>query len=697
MVNKKLVKVILVMLSFGFISLLGYKLSYTRNQLIIDILMSGLNNAHYSPLKIDDDFSKKAYELYLKRIDYNKKMLLQSDVDKLNFYKDKIDDEINKGTFELFTLSTSIINKRVLESEALYKAILSQPFDYKLNQEFETNIEKYVFCKNEQELKNEWRKALQYQVLLRLNDDLTNQEKAIEKKDTSWKILSFDSLEAKARRKVMKVNDDWFKRLKKRSDKDKFSTYVNCITALYDPHTEFFPPEEKKQFDQGMSGQMEGIGAKLQQKDGEVKITEIIVGSPCYKQGELKAGDAIIKVAQGNKEAVEISEMDLDDAIKLIKGKKGTIVKLTIKKPDGKQIIIAITRDVIQLDETFAQSAVLQNEKNKIGYIRLPVFYSDFTKNGARRCGEDIKKETLKLKKEGVEAIIIDLRDNGGGSLSEVNDMIGHFIVTGPVVQVKKKDGEALVHKDNNPEIVYDGPMAVLINRNSASASEIFAAAMQDYKRAIIIGTSASSFGKGTVQQFLDLDNYLMPEFDTIKPLGAVKITMQKFYRINGGATQLRGVIPDIILPDAYSLIESGERELDFPMAWDEITPAKYKTFNYINYNKVKKKSEDRVIKNKTFTLVAEESNYFKNKKDDTKYSLNLEKFRSEEKIVKDEYKKFDDLKVKIKGFETLLLNTDVDAMQNDTAKLSREKKWAESLKQDFYIYEATNIVRDLK
>ncbi|MGZ3867445.1 MAG: S41 family peptidase, partial [Bacteroidia bacterium] len=513
------------------------KLTFSKNQLIMDILMSGLTNAHYAPLKVDDDFSRKVFDLYLKRLDYNKKMLLQSDIDKLNVYRDKIDDEISGGTFEMFNMSTKLINSRIAETEVLYKSLLSQPFDYKVNEEYETDIEKNKFCKTEEERKNEWRKSLQYQVLIRLNEDMTNQEKAIEKKDTSVKILSFDSLEAKARRKVLKLNDDWFKRLKKYSDKDRFAAYLNCVTALYDPHTEFFPPEEKKQFDQGMSGQLEGIGAKLQQKDGLVKITEVVIGSPCYKQGELKAGDAIIKVGQGDKEPVEISEMDLDDAIKLIKGKKGTVVKLTVKKPDGSQKIIPITRDVIQLDETFAQSAVLQNGKYKIGYIRLPVFYSDFTRNGARRCGQDVKTEAIKLKNEGVDGIIVDLRDNGGGSLQEVNDMIGHFIVTGPVVQTKRKGSLPDITYDKNPEQVYTGPMAVMVNRNSASASEIFAAAMQDYKRAIIVGSSPTSFGKGTVQQFLDLDNYLMPEFDTVKPLGAVKVTMSKFYRINGGAT----------------------------------------------------------------------------------------------------------------------------------------------------------------
>ncbi|MBC7862814.1 MAG: carboxy terminal-processing peptidase [Bacteroidia bacterium] len=694
----KFIKALTITVCLGLVSFTTYKLSFSKNQLILDILMSGLNNAHYAPLKIDDEFSKKAFDLYLKRLDYNKKFLLQSDIDEMAAFRDKIDDEISNGTFQLFNISQQLIVKRIAEKEALYKELLSKPFDYKVNEEYETDVEKTAFAKTDEDLKKEWRKSLQYQVLIRLNEDLNTQEKAKEvaaKKDSVITILSFDSIEAKARRKVMKVNDDWFKRLKKYNDKDRFSAYVNCITAMYDPHTEFFPPKEKKQFDQSMSGQLEGIGAKLQQKDGLVKITEIVVGSPSYKQGELKAGDAIIKVAQGAAEPVDIVDMDLDDAIELIKGKKGTEVRLTVKKPDGAVTIIPIIRDIIMLEETFAQSAVLQNGKQKIGYIRLPVFYSDFTKNGAKRCGADIKTEAVKLKNAGVDGIIIDLRDNGGGSLQEVIDMVGHFIPTGPTVQVRKKGGKADIYSDHNPEQVYDGPMAVLVNRNSASASEIFAAAMQDYKRALIVGTQ--SFGKGTVQQFLDLDNYLMPEFDTVKPLGAVKVTMQKFYRINGGATQLKGVMPDVVLPDAYSQLETGEKELDFPMSWDEIPSAEYKTFNYLDYDKIRKKSKERVKANKTFALVEEESNYFKSRKDDSKYSLNLDKFREEEKKIKAENKKYENLRSEIKGFEASLLKVDIDNMQNDTTKMTREKKWAENLQKDFYIYETVNMLGDTK
>lgn len=464
---------------------------------------------------------------------------------------------------------------------------------------------------------------------------------------------------------------------------------------MYDPHTEFFPPVEKKKFDQSMSGQLEGIGARLQQKDDYIKITEIVAGSPSYKQGELKPGDIILKVAQGTAEPVDIVGMDIDDAIELIKGKKGTEVRLTVKKTDGSTKVIPIIRDVIQLDETFAHSAIIENGKKKVGYIKLPSFYSDFTRNGAHRCAQDVKKEVEKLKQEKVDGIIIDLRDNGGGSLQEVITMGGLFITKGPIVQVKNKNGSIEEKKDYDDSQSYDGPMAIMINRNSASASEILAAALQDYKRAVIVGSP--SFGKGTVQSFLDLDNYLLPQFDTIKPLGSVKVTMQKFYRINGGTTQLRGVTPDILLPDPYSMLETGEKELDNPLPWDEIKKAEYTEFSVINYNKLKKESEDRVKKSKSFQLIEQEAKDIKARKDDSKYNLNLDKYRAESKELKEESKKYDELKQDIKGFDVALLKLDIEAMQSDTTKLNREKNWVKNLKKDLYLHETCQIIGDMK
>lgn len=673
-----------------------YKYTFSRYQILMGILLDGLSQAHYSPVKIDDAFSEKVYTLYTKRLDYGKKFLLQSDIDQLAKYRRQIDEEVNNGTFEFYKLSVELINKRIKEKQDWYKEILSKPMDYNSEDEYETDGEKAKYASSEAELKKEWQKMLKYQVISRIDDALVRQEKAKEKNDTTVKIKIFDSLEVDARRKVLKANDGWFKRLYKISDKDRFATYLNTVTNIYDPHTEYFAPKEKKKFDQGMSGQFEGIGARLQQKeDGSIKVSEIIVGSPSFKQGELKAGDEIHKVAQGSNESVDITNMDMDDAIELIKGKKGTEVRLTVKKPDGSFKVIPIVRDVIEIEETFAKSVLLNNNDKKIGYIYLPSFYTDFTRTGARKCANDMRKEIEKLKTHGIEGLIIDLRDNGGGSLQEVVEMAGLFIPKGPIVQVKAKNNMINIMEDYNPDVTWSGPLSIMVNHNSASASEILSAAMQDYKRAVIVGTP--TFGKGTVQSFVNLDQFILPQFDTIKPIGEVKITMQKFYRINGGATQLKGVTPDVILPDPYEFIETGEKEMDYPMAWDEIAKASYLPYSNLDIAKIKKASDERVKKNPTFKLIEAEAKELKSKKDDSKYNLAFEKYRAEQNVWRDQNKKYDELRKEIKGFSANLLEQDKTKMSNDTTRLGRESRWAKNIAKDIYIHEASNIFSGLK
>lgn len=692
MIHQKIIKPVLLFIVISLSSFTLYQ--FGKNQLLLEMLMSALDQAHYSPLKIDDEFSEKAFTLYLKRLDTNKKFLLKEDVDALAQYKQRIDDEIQNGNLDFYNLSIKLIAQRIKEKENWSKEILSKPLDYSIDEEYQTDGEKTNYATSISELKMEWVKMLKYQVLTRLDESLTNQEKAKEKKDSVFTEKSFDSLEVDARRKTLKANEDWFKRLSKITSKDRYSAYLNTITGLYDPHTEYFAPKDKKKFDQSMSGQFEGIGARLQAKDGILKVSEIIVGSPSFKQGELKAGDEIHKVAQGMNEPVDITNMDMDDAIDLIKGKKGTEVRLTVKKPDATFQVIAIIRDVIEMEETYAKSAILTNKK-KLGYIYLPMFYADFTRNGAHRCSDDIRKEVEKLKKENVEGIILDLRDNGGGSLQEVVEMAGLFIPKGPMVQVKGKMGDPTIMENKYSKVVWEGPLAVLVNHGSASASEILAAAIQDYKRGIIIGTQ--SYGKGTVQSFLDLDQYVLPQFDSMRPLGSVKITMQKFYRVNGGATQLKGVMPDVSLPDPYAFLEVGEKDMDYPMPWDEISKATYQEFRTINHDKLKKASNERVKQSAAFKLIDAEAKELKAKKDDTKYNLKLDKYRAELKEWREQNKKYDGLKQDIKGFNASLMLFDKQRIEADTTKLNREIKWTKNISKDNYIFEASNVLNDMK
>lgn len=692
--NRKLFFLIPVA-AIALVSYTTYTVQNEKELAIDQIIIQSLNNAHYSPKNVNNDFSEKVFKLYVERLDYNKKFLLQSDVSDLKKHERSIDEDINEGKFSFFEKSLDLITKRVDEAQVYYKEILDKPFDFSKQEELELDSDKLKYAKNKEELKEAWRKQLKYQTLSRMVDMIESQEKAKEKSDTV-KIKTNTELEIEARKKVLKTHDDWFKRLKKLDRNDRIAMYFNAVTSIYDPHTEFYPPKEKANFDIGMSGQLEGIGAQLQEKDGVIKVSSIVPGSASYRQGQLKAGDVILKVAQAEAEPVDVTDMRLDDAVQLIRGKKGTEVRLTIKKPDANVVVIAIVRDIVVIEETYAQSAILKGKKN-IGYIKLPSFYADFNGGGGRNCSNDIKKELQKLKEENVDGVILDLRYNGGGSLPDVVRMAGLFIDKGPVVQVKSKSGVAQVMDDHDPAVVYDGPLAVMVNSNSASASEIMAAAIQDYKRGIVVGTSPSTFGKGTVQRFYDLDEYLPAQYASIKPLGQVKITTQKFYRISGGATQLKGVIPDVTLPDPYYLLDQGEKEQEYPMTWDEIAPANYKPMTPdFSVEKLRASSETRLKSNPGFAILDEAAKRLKKQKDSTIVSLNFDTYYAEQKRLKAESKKMDELDKEIAGLFVGPVKVDSIAIEGDTAKIAKVKDWHKNIRKDIYLNETIAIMNDM-
>ncbi len=674
-----------------------------KEEAIDQILMQSLKQLHYSPMEVNDDFSEKVFKLYLERLDYSKKFLIQSDVDELKKYNHTIDDDINAGQFNFFNRSVEIIDKRVAEAKSYYTEILDKPFDFTKNDSLQLDAEKLNFSKSEKDLKEAWYKLLKYQTLVQVAEMTESQEKAKQRNDTAktkdatFKIKSKEEIEVDARKKVLKSNNDYFKRLKEFNRNDRISSYFNAVTAMYDPHTEYFAPKDKSNFDIAMSGQLEGIGAQLQEKEGLIKVSNIVPGSASFRQGQLKVGDIIMKVAQGAADPVDITDMRLDEAVQLIRGKKGTEVRLTVKKPDASIVVIAIIRDIVVIEDTYAQSAILQGKK-KIGYIKLPEFYADFTGKGGRRCATDVRKELEKLRAENVEGVILDLRYNGGGSLFDVVEMAGLFIDKGPIVQTKEKTKPAVVMEDKEPGVVYDGPLTILVNSNSASASEIMAAAIQDYKRGVIVGTSPSTFGKGTVQRFYDLDEYLPPQYASIKPLGSVKITMQKFYRINGGATQLKGVIPDIILPDPYYLLDQGEKEQDYPMTWDEIAPAKYTALKpAYSLSKLKASSEARLKASSGFGILTDAAKRFKKQKDDTMVSLNAEAYMKEQKEYKAEVKKMEGLDKEFPGVEVSALKVDAASIAGDTTKVAKAKEFYKGLRKDIYLNETISIMEDIK
>ena len=669
-----------------------------KQEVLLGLIMQGIESNHFSPKAMDDDFSENAFKLYIKRLDFSKRFLLESDVDDLEEYEEKIDDEVKNTSYVFFDKSYSIVKKRIKEAEGYYKEILDKPFDFSKDETIEQDADKLDYVETTAELKDRWRQNLKYQTLTRVVNKLEQQEKAKKDNDTSVEIKSLAALEEEARKAVRDSQDDFFKQLNQLEREDYLAVYINSIVNTYDPHTEYFPPKDKENFDIAMSGQLEGIGAQLMEKNGNIEVSYIVPGSASWKQGELEAGDVILSVGQGEKEPVDIVGMRLDKAVQMIRGKKGSEVRLTVKKIDGSVIIIPIIRDIVILEETFAKSAIIQDQKTgqKYGYIQLPSFYADFGGKTDRSSAEDVRQEVERLQKEGVSGIVFDLRNNGGGSLQDVVEMTGLFIKEGPVVQVKARNSKPYVLSDKDPSIQYDGPLVLLVNEFSASASEIMAAAIQDYGRGIVIGSN--SFGKGTVQQFFELDKFLTPAYSDVKPLGSLKLTTQKFYRINGGATQLEGVKPDIILPDAYSYLEIGERDLDYAMPWTKIDPITYSPWNKTySTNMLLSKSRSRTNTNSTFHLVEENAKRLKRQSEDTQYSLNMQKYRAKRDKATQEAEKYKNIEKEISEMKTYSTRVYSEAYESDSSAVARRTEWLKNLNKDAYIYEAVNVINDMR
>lgn len=696
--NIKLVAiaVFLIFASFLFIS---YQSSTDdlRRDLLVKVVSFAINSGHYHPGDIDDKFSVKAYNLYIERIDYAKRFLLKEDVEKLSKYKKELDDEMKNNDFEFFDISVSVLNKRINESENYYKEVLKKPFDFETDEYYEFDPDKKDYAANKTELKERWRKSLKYETLTRLNDLIEEQEKAVEKSDTV-QVKSFAALEEEAREKVLKRYDDWFHRISKLDETDRLNIYINSLVNVFDPHTQYFPPKDKENFDIRFSGQLEGIGAQLTQKNAYIEVIKIIPGSPSWKQGELEVGDFILKVAQGDEEPIDVVDMRLDEAVLLIRGKKGTKARLTIKKLDGTIKEISIIRDVVVLEETYAKSVVIgDDESNRtFGYIKLPSFYVDFNKINGKNCFDDVEKEIEKLKQENVDGIIFDLRDNGGGSLEDVVKIAGLFIEEGPIVQSKGRKGMKKTYKDLDPEIQYRGPLIVMVNAISASASEIFAAAMQDYNRGIVIGGN-STYGKGTVQNFTELDRMVPKKPVDMKPLGALKMTVQKFYRVNGGATQLNGVTPDIILPDYYNYMDFGERDLDNAMPWSEIFPLTYNKWTpSYDMDYIEEISKKRIKVDSILVLVDENGKRLKELRENTEYSLNYENYKSFIEEREKSGEKYERIGKDTLGLTIEVLKTDLPDVEADTCRKARTEAWITGLKKDVYLVEAVNILNDI-
>src|SRR5690554_1375919 len=686
-----------------------------RDKLLLNVITYVLERGHYEPRDIDDAFSKEVYKNYINGLDPLKRYFIASDIEEFSQYEDQIDDQLKTKDLTFFNLVYERMLERMADVKEIYPEILQHPFDYSEEDVINVDYENLEFAESKQALKDRWYMQLKFSALSSYYDLVESQknqqkaEKATEdeagenqnddkltaaKKSEPKESKTLEELEAEARESTQKSLDEYFDFAEDLQRKDYFAMYLNTIVEGFDPHTNYFAPPDKDRFDLQMSGKLEGIGARLQKKNDYITVVEVISGGPAWRSEKIEVGDAIMKVLQeGEEDAVSVVGMRLDDAVKLIKGPKGTKVTLTIKNVDGTISDKTLVREVVELEETYAKSSLIIQEDQRFGVINLPQFYFDMQDYKERNAASDVKKEILRLKEEGMEGLVIDLRNNGGGSLRTAIDIAGFFIEKGPIVQVASP-GNKRVLRDTSNDIVWDGPLVILVNELSASASEILAAAMQDYKRAVVIG-SKQTYGKGTVQNLVDLNE--MVRNSDMDDLGALKITSQKFYRVNGGSTQLEGVKSDVVMPDRYSYIDVGEKDYNNPMPYDKISPAKFNVWkNPIDVEAIVAQSKERIEKNESLQLIDENAKWIKKRRDEKSVNLNYDTYVQNIERRKDETEKFKAIDKYNNNLKFESLPYEVALMETDSTLLEKRNRWHKNLEKDVYVEEAVFVLQDL-
>lgn len=696
--------------------------SIDRERFIGNIIKNTLETYHYRRMKIDDSVSQKAFAEFLKKMDYGKQFFLKSDIEELQKFQFKMDDEVLSGKLELLNRAVAIMTERIKDANKLRGELFKKEFNFKENESMELNPDKKEWAKDTAEFKDNWRKTFKQGTLSRylsLSEGFSDDEDKKEEKAKKEKLkktakkeekkMSDKEMRKRSHKAIAEKYDKYFKRLLKEDRFDHLEKYFNAVASVYDPHTNYMPPKRKEDFDIDISGKLEGIGAVLQEDGPYIKVVKIVPGGAAWRQRDLEVDDIILMVAEKKAEPVDLVDMRVDDAVRYIRGKKGTEVRLTVKKSDGTRKVIPIIRDEVQIDASYAKSSVLEmkDQNLKVGYIMLPKFYRDFDADGGdtRSCTEDVRQELTRLKNQKVDGVILDLRNNGGGALEDARQMSGLFIEEGPIVQIKNMVEQIEVLKDTDKTVFYDGPLIVLTNRFSASASEILAGAMKDYNRALIVG-GEFSHGKGTVQAVLPLNGGPLKSFFSKEEIGSMKITIQKFYRINGLSTQYKGVTPDIILPDPYAYTKSREQDLDYSLAWDTVGKLEYNTWKKFSYDidLLKKRSESRVGKDLRFSKIQKSVDYLTKRRDETTMSLNKDTLLAEEvknkKLTEDLKNEAETDGLMVSHFEeSLKSHENIRPGDEDKWKKDfdlRKEEWVKDLRRDPTIEEAFNIMSDV-
>ena len=670
-----------------------------KNQRILRNVGIMLEEGHFSPQTIDDDYSRKVYKEFIKGLDPDKSVLLKSDVEEFRKkYETSIDDEIRGSDLKSYYDVAERYKQRYEEVMNSYKKYLQKPFTFTLNDSIQMDPKLYDYAATKEERNELWQKRIKYMVLDKLVTAQEDREKNKGAKDFKYKADS--TLEREARESVGKSLDRMFTTRKNKLNNDQlFSIFVNAITGTMDPHTDYMPPIDLRTFNEGIQGTFYGIGAQLREDDGKVKIGPLTTGAPAQKSGEISEGDEVIKVAQGEGEPVDVTGYDVTDVVKLIRGEKGTVVKLTLRKLDRSVKVVTLVREKISLDDAFVKSAIIEDNGKKYGYIYLPEFYVSVEDRNGPRCSKDVEAELEKFKKDSISGVIIDLRGNGGGSLYEVVQMAGLFISKGPICQVKTKGQQPKILYDTDERVQYDGPLVVMVDQTSASASEIFAAAIQDYKRGIVVG-GKSTYGKGTVQRNIPVnpqaESLIFGNNKNEEDLGSVKLTLQKFYRINGEATQRKGVEPDVVLPNRLDNIKFMERDNDFALPYDAIPPASYSTW-------VSDFSLDSSIQYAR-TITGEDKNFREMKENldwidanaDRSYSLNLKQYKADKTKETAVFKQIDTFLKINPPLEIVSALANKPALEASKEKADKAKDFMDRIAKDLYLKETVLILQSM-
>lgn len=699
--NKFLLLIPLTSLMFCFNS---PKNDDEKMQTIMVSVKNTLSYLHYSPKAINDAYSKDVYKHYFELVDPAKRYFLQSDMDEFSKHETKLDDYINVGDLTFYKLTIDRLYQRVDEIDKITQDIFSKPINLQEDESLVLEPKTKKFPANKQEQYNEWKKYIKYNILQEIESMNSKEQAQKEKKDSvvahklqdtiKLKVLTPDEKLKKATEEVKDLVKETFTRFKKRKKMDWFTVYMNSYTEVFDPHTNYYSPKDKEDFDTQFAGKIIGIGALIQEKKGYLYLGDLTIGAPAWKSKQLSAGDKILKVKSKPKEdAVNVVGMLSDEAVRLIRGEKGTPVTLTVQKKDGTIKEVTMIREEVAIEDTFARSIVVNAANGKkYGFINLPSFNADFENAKGRNASDDIKNEIVKLKGQGIEGIVLDLRNNGGGSLTEVGDIMGLFMNAGPYVQVKDGNGKINTLKNKNETPIWTGPLIIMQNELSASASEILAGAMQDYGRGVVLG-SPQSFGKGTVQTFVDLNRFLNTEDD----FGSLKLTIQKFYRITGESTQRKGIESDIKMKDFFTYAEIGERYDDYALAWDKVPSATFQKQNYFEIKALEAKSAARMEKNTNYQLLLESAQWREKLDKEESITLNINKFNALMKDRKAQIEKFKSLTKFENGLKFTMYPSEIEREKKDEAFKKKSEMWIKNLKKDLYLQEAMNIMSEMK